>query len=212
MTRVALVSDTHGKHDRLIVPACDLLVHCGDFSRRGRRDELDAALAWLARQPAAARVLVAGNHDHVCEHDPAATRAACAAAGVVYLRDEPASVAGLSLYGSPVTPAFRSLAFNRERGAEIRAHWDKIPGGLDLLITHGPPRGLGDRVFFGAHVGCADLLAAVRRARPRVHVYGHIHEARGEYRLPDLPGTRFLNVANATLLHGAPREPVVIEL
>jgi Icc-related predicted phosphoesterase len=211
MTRVVLVSDTHGRHRRLVVPACDVLVHCGDFSRRGRREELDDVLDWLAAQPARERVLVAGNHDFCAEKDPAGTRAACAAAGVRYLEDEGAEVAGLSVWGSPMTPAFHSLAFNRERGAAIRQHWDRIPAALDLLVTHGPPRGLGDRVFFGMHVGCDDLLARVRRTPPRVHAYGHIHEARGEYRLPGLP-TRFLNVATVPLLFGAPRPPVVVDL
>jgi Icc-related predicted phosphoesterase len=210
--RVCLISDTHGKHGVLRVPECELLVHCGDFSRGGRtRQQLDDTLAWMARQAVAHRILVAGNHDFFCEREPAAARAACAAAGVRYVCDEALEIAGVRIWGSPVTPAFHSLAFNRERGAEIRATWDLIPSDLDLLITHGPPRGLGDRVFFGAHVGCEDLLTAVRRARPLIHAYGHIHEARGEYRLADLP-TRFLNVANSPLIFGPPRPPVIVEI
>jgi predicted phosphohydrolase len=206
---LVLVSDTHGRHRQLEVPRCDLLVHAGDFSRRGTREELGDVLAWLSAQPATERVLVAGNHDFFCEREPDLTGAMCADANVRYLCDEGAELGGIKLWGSPVTPAFHSLAFNRERGAPIRAHWDQIPPGLDLLITHGPPRGLADRVFFGMHVGCDDLLAAVRRTRPKLHVFGHIHEARGEARLPGLP-TRFLNVATCPLLFGQVRPPVVL--
>ena len=57
-----------------------------------------------------------------------------------------------------------------------------------------PPRGLGDRTLWGQRVGCDDLLAAVKRARPRLHVFGHIHEAAGEYRLDGLE-TRFVNAS-----------------
>ncbi len=186
-------------HERLSVPPCELLVHAGDFSRRGRREELAAVLAWMAAQPARARVLVAGNHDRFCEHASAEAHAMATRCGVRYLDDEGVEIDGLAIWGSPVTPAFRSTAFNRARGAALRAHWERIPDGVDLLVTHGPPRGLGDRVFFGAHVGCDDLLARVRALAPRVHLFGHIHEARGEYRLPGLR-TRFVNAANSHLV------------
>ena len=209
--RVVCVSDTHGMHARLDVPACDLLVHAGDFSRRGRREEFSAILAWMAAQPARARVLVAGNHDRFCEVASAEAHTLAAASGVRYLEDEGVEIEGLAIWGSPVTPAFHSLAFNRERGAALRAHWDRIPERVDLLVTHGPPRGLGDRVFFGAHVGCADLLARVRALAPRVHLFGHIHEARGEYHLAGVR-TRFVNAANSHLLPLWTRQVTTLEL
>lgn len=209
--RLVCVSDTHGMHDRLAVPECDLLVHAGDFSRRGRREELVAILGWMAAQPARARVLVAGNHDRFCENASAEAHAMAAGRGIRYLEDEGVEIEGLAIWGTPVTPAFRSTAFNRSRGAALRAHWERIPEKVDLLITHGPPRGLGDRVFFGAHVGCDDLLARVRTLAPRVHLFGHIHEARGEYRLPGLR-TRFLNAANSRLLPVATRGVTTLEV
>ncbi|MCB9714406.1 MAG: metallophosphatase domain-containing protein [Myxococcales bacterium] len=153
--RIVCISDTHGRHARLEVPPCDLPIHAGDATRRGRLEELRSALAWMSRR-------------------------------------------------------FRRMAYNRERGPEIAAHWAAIPEGLDLLLTHGPPRGVGDRAILGVNAGCDDLLARVHLVRPRVHVFGHIHEAAGEYRLPGLP-TRFYNVASSRLL-GWTRAPVVLEL
>jgi Icc-related predicted phosphoesterase len=91
------------------------------------------------------------------------------------------------------------MAFNRERGAELRAHWDAIPSGIDLLITHGPPRGLGDRMVLGPHVGCDDLRARVLVLAPRAHVFGHIHEAFGRYAVPGTR-TQFVNAANSHFL------------
>lgn len=51
-----------------------------------------------------------------------------------------------------------------------------------MLITHGPPFGIGDRTWGGSHVGCEDLLRRVRQIQPRLHVFGHIHEGGGVYR------------------------------
>ena len=39
--RLVFLSDTHDAHDRLVVPRCDLLIHAGDVTRRGRREELE---------------------------------------------------------------------------------------------------------------------------------------------------------------------------
>lgn len=209
--RLVLVSDTHMAHRALDVPRCDLLVHAGDFSRRGRPAELEAFAAWLADAPATAKVFVAGNHDHVCERDPAFTRAVAARHGLVYLEDESTELLGLRIHGSPVTPAFRSMAFNRPRGEVIARTWARIPDGFDLLVTHGPPHGLGDRTFTSFRAGCEELRARVLRASPRLHVFGHIHEAHGEYRVDGSP-TRFLNVCSRSLVPIGVRPPVVIDL
>lgn len=41
----------------------------------------------------------------------------------------------------------------------------------------------------GKRAGCPHLLAALERARPRLHCFGHIHEARGAERVSwRLPG------------------------
>lgn len=209
--RLALISDTHMRHAGLVVPACNVLIHAGDFSRRGTPEELETFLAWFSAQPAPAKLFIAGNHDYVCEQDPELTRRLARTAGVHYLFEEELEFGGLRFWGSPMTPWFRGMAFNRPRGEPLRAHWARIPAGLDVLITHGPPRGLGDRTFLGASVGCADLLARVREVPPRLHVFGHIHEGYGEASLPGVP-TRFLNVSTRRLLPVGTRAPVLVEL
>ena len=46
--------------------------------------------------------------------------------------------------------------------------WAKIPEGIDVLITHGPPLGRGDLTSHGMRVGCVDLVRASRlRPAPR---------------------------------------------
>jgi len=47
------------------------------------------------------------------------------------------------------------------------------------LITHGPPNGIGDRTSEGVYAGCRHLRREVlNRVRPRLHLFGHIHEAK----------------------------------
>lgn len=47
------------------------------------------------------------------------------------------------------------------------------------MMTHGPPMGILDTTRTGEHVGCQHLLRAARRCKPRLHCFGHIHEAWG---------------------------------
>lgn len=207
--RLVALSDTHADHEGLEVPGGDLLVHAGDATQRGRRDELVSFLTWFAAQPHPHKVFVPGNHDRCTEVDPEATAGLCAARGITLLCDEPRSVAGLSVFGSPVTPFHLAMAWNRARGPVIAESWAKVPPGLDLLITHGPPHLVGDRVPRVGQVGCADLRARLLVVPPRVHVFGHVHEGHGALTDPAFPGTRFFNVA----IGRRDRRPVtVIEL
>lgn len=48
-------------------------------------------------------------------------------------------------------------------------------------LTHGPPRGIFDRTTQGDLPGCLALTEALPRLRPRLHLFGHIHEAHGAH-------------------------------
>ena len=80
------------------------------------------------------------------------------------------------------------------RGAEAKRCWAQIPRGLDVLITHGPPYGILDQTTPAEeHLGCVELLEAVKAKKPRVHIFGHIHGGAGAYENRD---TRFINAAH----------------
>jgi len=59
----------------------------------------------------------------------------------------------------------------------------RIPSPTNILITHGPPLGhLDNNISFNLEksaAGCYALLTALWRVRPKLHVFGHIHIARG---------------------------------
>jgi Icc-related predicted phosphoesterase len=178
--RVTLISDTHNRCAGSFVPDGDLLIHAGDLTMSGKLPEVIQALAWLESMPHPHKVVIAGNHDFCFQKDDRAAKW-FKNAGIHYLQDSEVTVEGLRIWGSPWQPEFHDWAFNLPRGKEIKAKWDSIPAGIDVLVTHGPPAGFGDLVQGGEQVGCADLLEALDRVQPRLHVFGHIHEARGTY-------------------------------
>lgn len=208
MVRLVLISDTHNRHGDLELPAGDVLVHAGDATGRGTLPECAAFLAWLGAQPHPHKVLIAGNHDFLAEREPQRFRA-LVPPGVVYLEDESAAVAGLTFWGSPITPWFFDWAFNRQRGAEIAVHWARIPQGCDVLVTHGPPYGILDRTTRGDYAGCEELRRRVDVVAPKLHVFGHIHEARG---VLQQGGTTFVNACVLDAEYRLASEPVVVDL
>lgn len=193
--KLIFLSDTHGYHRSMEVPAGDMIFCCGDFCGHGTGlGEVEDFASWFGGLPCRFKVLVAGNHDFVLEHPGTVKRAerVLREANIEYLCDDGLEALGLKIWGSPVQPRFCNMAFNRRRGEEIARHWAKIPNGVDILITHGPPAGRLDAVHGGENVGCADLLSAVARARPRIHAFGHIHEGAGR---SEENGTVFLNAS-----------------
>lgn len=98
-----------------------------------------------------------------------------------------ANGARLTVYASPWTPQYGDWGFQYDPagdGGIVGGHDFQILEGTDVAMTHGPPYGILDRTTTGEDAGCRALLAAVRRARPRVHCFGHIHEGYGALLVP----------------------------
>jgi Icc-related predicted phosphoesterase len=180
--RIVAVADTHTfEADLREIPAGDVFVHAGDLLRAGTLAELAGVAAWLHALPHPHKLVVAGNHDLCFVHDH---EAACALLGptVRYLQDDGLTIDGARFWGSPWQPAYHDWAFNLDRGAPLAEKWALIPEGTDVLITHGPPRGRGDRGPFPGRHGCDDLAERVARIRPALHLFGHIHQDGGCWR------------------------------
>lgn len=204
--RIVCISDTHDQHDKLTLPDGDVLVHSGDFSKRGRVADVIAFNAWLGRQPHRHKVVIAGNHDFCLEREP---ESAALFTNATYLRDSGCVVEGLRFWGSPWQPRFFDWAFNLDRGAPLAARWALVPAGVDVLLTHGPPMGVLDRTSRGQRVGCEALAEALARIQPRLHVFGHIHE---DYGRLVRDGTTFVNASTCTLEYAPTNAPIVVDL
>jgi predicted phosphohydrolase len=201
--RIVAVADTHLFHHDLAVPDGDVFVHAGDMCRGGDLSELARAARWIAGLPHRHKVIVAGNHDWGFVRDPIAARAMFA--GAHYLEDSEIAIDGVRFYGSPWQPAFNGWAFNLPRGPALATVWARIPRGVDVLITHGPPDGIGDRTAIAGRAGCADLRARVAEVAPRLHLFGHIHQDGGVWQRG---ATTFANVTTWE----CERAPTVFEL
>jgi Icc-related predicted phosphoesterase len=186
--KIVAVSDLHGELP--VIPPCDLLLLAGDLCPL--RDHGSARQAewldndfrrWLEAAPARQVIGVAGNHDFIFQHDPDWVPRDLPWA---YLQDSGTTWEGLRIWGSPWQPWFFDWAFNLYE-PDLVAKWALIPEGTDILVLHGPPHGYGDGVPRGGgvveHTGSPSLLERLRLVQPRLVVFGHIHEGRGQWRL-----------------------------
>lgn len=205
--RLVIISDTHVQHEALRLPEGDVLIHCGDFTGSGSIEQIAKFNAWLGRQPHAHKLVIAGNHDRLFETDPGLARSLLTNA--TYLQDSGAVIGGYRFWGSPWQPAFMDWAFNVASPEALAEKWARIPEGTDVLITHCPPKGLGDRCQDGTHAGCPELLKRILAVKPEVHVYGHIHEG---YGIRNELGITFGNAAVLNERYRLANEPLVIDL
>ncbi|PLB48730.1 putative metallophosphoesterase domain-containing protein [Aspergillus steynii IBT 23096] len=82
--------------------------------------------------------------------------------------------ASLTVYASPYTPSLEDSFWGFQYSPR-QGHDFAIEQGVDIAITHGPPRGIFDYTHTGQRAGSTELFEAVARARPRMHCFGHIH-------------------------------------
>lgn len=228
--RIIAISDTHGHHRKIKLPAGDVLVHAGDFCNRGSYQEFEDFIVWFDQQPFEHKVFIAGNHD-VCLEAMVGSEDSFMAAliktgrikgeNLHYLRDSSVDIdLGIKghkrFYGAPWQPNFCDWAFQRERGPEMAEKWAMIPKDVDILITHGPAYGHGDLAppylsKYKRNVGCLELLKRVVEVEPLVHIYGHIHCGYGMYQSDECK-TLFANAASCTEQYTPDHPPLVIDL
>jgi 3',5'-cyclic AMP phosphodiesterase CpdA len=209
--KIVALSDTHGRHSNVVVPDGDVLVVAGDILRCGSRKEIPAYREWLASLPHEWKLIIAGNHDWAFQNTPSEAWRLLRGGlrNIIYLRDAYITLDGVKFWGAPWQPEFFDWAFNLPRGAPLDAVWSKIPDDTDVLITHGPPLDIMDYNMRDQRFGDADLLRHIQRVKPKVHIFGHAHAARGEMRRYNV---RFYNVAICNESYEPVNLPMVIEV
>jgi Icc-related predicted phosphoesterase len=192
--KILIISDTHGLH-RLVpeLPEADVFIHAGDIANSGRiQEEYISFNTWLEGIPVPKhrRFICAGNHDVWLDgsHNESSPKRAAKTRALItngiYVENEAREVDGVIFYFSPVTPFFLNWGFNVQRGADIKKYWDKIPDNTDVLVTHGPPYGILDKIVPESsflNLGCEELEKRVRQIQPKYHIFGHIHGSRGTF-------------------------------
>ena len=187
--RITFISDTHTKHDKVsgFLTGGDMLIHAGDLTGRGYITEIENFMKWYDNiNNYDTKVFIAGNHDFGFQDDNQKLRGLLTGYKTIdYLEDELMMVGGdyedmIKIWGTPWQPEFHNWAFNLPRGEKLKEKWDMIPTNTDILITHGPPFGKLDYVpYDSVNVGCEELMKRVEEIKPKIHVFGHIHEGYG---------------------------------
>ncbi|OCL02243.1 phosphoric ester hydrolase-like protein [Glonium stellatum] len=189
--RIVCISDTHNSTPP--IPDGDVLIHAGDLTENGTLSELQAQIDWLSSLPHTHKVAIAGNHDTYLDPLSRPTLAvedrtgSLDWKGINYLQSTSLTLTfpshgnrALNVYGAPHVPLCggSSFAFQYPRHLD---HWtETIPSDTNILVTHSPPRNYRDNPHaLPSGVGCAGLLRALWRVKPRLHVFGHVHAGAG---------------------------------
>lgn len=240
--RIVAISDQHGELPD--IPPCDLLLVAGDNCLdypKGHRDRIGSGpqtsrqlswfytewMPWRMRQPAKLCYLTWGNHDYCGEllhangsYNDLSREIPRSSDGytTIAVKDGECIYDGLRIWLTPWSSQFKDWAFmaDEERLVERYA---AIPEGIDILVSHQPPKGYGDMMVYDLNtgwesLGSVALLDAVQRVKPRVLICGHIHSGYGHVTMP-LGDGKVCEVYNVALLnerYEMVHEPTVIDL
>jgi Icc-related predicted phosphoesterase len=206
---ITAISDLHGFFPKDL-PGGDLLIVAGDLTAK---DHLTTSWIkfdkWLDKQPYKKKIVIAGNHDRLLQHNSyrllyddflwRGVHYLCDSGVQVFYEDDEPLVPykdgiqlprrrpkSLKIWGSPWTKWFEGVnpkctAFMLKTEEELAEKWAMIPDDTDILITHSPPYGILDKNVDGYHCGSTSLYKRIKQIRPKFHFFGHIHE--GYYEL-----------------------------
>jgi Icc-related predicted phosphoesterase len=211
MVRICLISDTHNMHKRLgKLPDADIIIHSGDMTSVGHEHEIKNFMKWFSGLTQYEhKICIAGNHDWLFQREGLRARS-LVPDNIHYLENDFVMIEDLMFYGTPVQPPFMNWAFNVFE-PKLTEYWKAIPDETDVLITHSPPFMVGDYVPRSMqHEGSPSLYEEViKRIKPKLHVFGHIHEGYGQWKIDE---TKFVNASNLDGDYMCVNDPVIIEI
>eukprot|EP01084_Bolivina_argentea_P093267 167779_1 len=233
--KILAISDTHNLHKRIKnLPKADILIHTGDFSDNGKLKSIKSYNKWISKLINEKKlfkysILIAGNHDVTLDEEFYNKTAYCWGkkqdfkqckqlvrnGNFIYLEDNAVTLFGITFYGSPYQPEFCEWAFQLNRGDELKKKWTEIPEkGIDILLTHGPPKCHGDLVGDVDYdeyqfSGCNDLLNRVKEIKDiKYHIFGHVHEGYGVTKHDGI-NTVFINASTVNRDYEVVNKPIM---
>ena len=168
----------------------DLIISCGDL-----KSSYLTFLVTMANKPV---LYVHGNHDEDYAKNPPE--------GCDCIDDDLVVVNGLRIMGLGGCYRYRpgphqySEREMRRRIAKLR--WKLMRHkGVDIVVSHAPPRGIGD-ADDPAHRGFEALLQLIDKYQPKYLLHGHVHMRYGmdQTREREYHGTQVINVCERYVL------------
>lgn len=161
----------------------DLILACGDL-----KASYLSFLVTMARCPV---LYVHGNHDARYKDNPPE--------GCDCIDDSIVVFNGLRILGlggcRKYHPGEHQYTERQMRMRIAKLKWKiRQLGGIDIVVTHAPPEGLGDDEDI-AHWGFAALREFLDKYKPRYLIHGHVHMTYGHHipRVLDYNGTSIIN-------------------
>ena len=167
----------------------DLILSCGDL-----KSQYLSFIVTMARCPL---LYVHGNHDTHYKQDPPF--------GCDCLDDQLVVYNGVRILGLGGCRKYRNGEFQyteKQMRKRIRRLRFKLwrSGGVDIVVTHCPPEGLGDGED-RAHMGFAALRELLDKYHPTYLLHGHVHLRYGDtQRVREYNGTTLINTCERYVL------------
>lgn len=196
------------------MPPGDVLCICGDISPLYIQRSTQKCIAWFAGAflpwtdslPYKRVIFIGGNHDFFLEdlHNGGIEKIGCQYNArevenilmpeglgkkhkVTYLFDSSSTIDNKTFYGTPWIAELDRWAFYKDDD-ELRNIYDKIPSGVDVLMTHMPPkvndigRVLQGGVFnTGSDFGSQDLADVINSKNIKYSISGHVHSGNHQF-------------------------------
>ena len=230
--KILATSDTHGNLDKLDLAGVDLAIFAGDIAPLRGLSSWDAydQLKWMntkfvefcSKWPSTNIVFVPGNHDFfpvIKERFGyklhGKNLSLSLAPNSTMLIDQLVEFDGFKIYGTPWVPIISyRWAFEAESD-RLKERFSLIPSGVDILVTHTPPRfnHLGVSLEYGAdseNFGCSELADEIFKKEPKMCFCGHIHS--GDHQMNKLGASEVWNVARVNESYDIAYEPLLIEV
>jgi Icc-related predicted phosphoesterase len=158
-----VVPELSGRFDARRFDGIDLVLSCGDIPPEylsSIREQLDVPLFY-----------VRGNHDIRYKNSPPV--------GCVNIHQRRIAFKGLRIMGLEGSRWYNGGPIQYREYQMRQMIWRLLPGlclcgGLDIVITHAPPRHIHDAEDC-CHRGFESFLKLISRFRPRYFIHGHIH-------------------------------------
>jgi Icc-related predicted phosphoesterase len=162
------ISDTHSKHHELPpLPEADVIVHSGDFTFAGSEEEAYDFMNWFCGLQYTHKIFISGNHD-MCMYG--AVNIDGLPDNVHYLCNSEVVIEGYKFFGIP-------MFMEDVNDGSLDNIINGIPNGVDILVTHQPPFGIGD-IWHKQHLGDKTLCNRINELPSlKAHLFGHQHDA-----------------------------------
>jgi len=216
--KLALMSDTHGMlSDPVSLGGAEAIIHAGDVGVDRKPEEWMFKEFYLWAMKVSIPIFMTwGNHDFIGQRASYGVWDALPD-NVHILVDEAVEIGGKQFWFSPWSPTFFNWAFMKDEN-QLADIYAEIPEDTQILVSHTPPFGKGDRVYNDgavSNVGSTTLLYRIEHLPAlEMVVCGHIHGGRGTYKIKR-DGLSDVIVENVSLVNEAYKPvftPVIMEI